>query len=211
MTYDPVPATCWVLQARWRLSWRPHKLNKWGPSPGSEAILPWVMNTARAILLICGLLFIADNVMSRTLYVINKNRGFNYLEGDENNEMRLKTSNLPSLEKIKYLTRLPFSDGSENERFFAPRRFLKISKVIRIRIIMIFNLIHNPYSDIWPAFIFSVGQTFYPTMDMALTRWCPSSPRPRRILSYNESLSLIETVTFSSAELPDKQREPGEF
>jgi len=67
--------------------------------PQSRRILASVMNTVRVILLICGLLLIADNVFSRTLYVINKNGGFNNV-----------------------------GDGTYNQNYFAPRRFLKISK-----------------------------------------------------------------------------------
>merc|ERR1711884_713832 len=50
------------------------------------------------VFLVISLLLVADSVRSRTVYVIN-NRGYNYLD-----------------------------DGSENQRYFAPRRFLKMSK-----------------------------------------------------------------------------------
>merc|ERR1712154_467921 len=50
------------------------------------------------VFLVISLFLVTDIVRSRTVYVIN-NRGYNYLD-----------------------------DGSENQRYFAPRRFLKISK-----------------------------------------------------------------------------------
>ena len=56
------------------------------PGLKSEAILPRVMNTARVFLVI-SLLLVADNVRSRTVYVIN-NRGYNYLDGELNYNKR---------------------------------------------------------------------------------------------------------------------------
>ena len=73
------------------------------------------MNTARAICLLIGLLLIADNVWSRTVYVINKNRGYNHLEGELNDNKRVKnfrcslideTINLQMDQKNKDILRL---------------------------------------------------------------------------------------------------------
>ena len=73
------------------------------------------MNTARAICLLIGLLLIADNVWSRTVYVINNNRGYNHLEGELNDNKPVKnfrcslideTINLQMDQKNKDILRL---------------------------------------------------------------------------------------------------------
>ena len=73
------------------------------------------MNTARALCLLIGLLLIADNVWSRTVYVINNNRGYNHIEGELNDNKRVKsfrsslideTINLQMDQKTKDILRL---------------------------------------------------------------------------------------------------------
>ena len=72
------------------------------------------MNTARALCLLIGLL-LADNVWSRTVYVINNNRGYNHLEGELNDNEPVKsfrpslldkTINLQMDQKTKDILRL---------------------------------------------------------------------------------------------------------
>ena len=71
------------------------------PGLKSEAILPRVMNTAR-VLLVISLLLVADNVRSRTVYVIN-NKGYNYLDGELNYNKRANEERSSLIDKTIYL------------------------------------------------------------------------------------------------------------